>query len=82
LPEGSVTQLHLLVRRRKSRIGVGARLKAEAAALRNRLNRQDAVIAKLADFKAHALSRIAAQHDEITRLRSEVQRAASIRRLP
>jgi hypothetical protein len=40
------------------------------------------MIADLTDFQAQALSRIAAQHDEITRLRREVQRAASIRRLP
>jgi len=59
-----------------------SRLKAEAATLRKRLDRQDAAIAELTDFKAQALSRIAAQHDEITRLRREVQRAASIRRLP
>jgi hypothetical protein len=40
------------------------------------------VIAELSDFKTQALSRIAAQHDEITRLRREVQQAARVRRLP
>ena len=59
-----------------------SRLKAQAATLTERLARQDAVIADLTDFKAQALSRIAAQHDEITRLRHDLQRAASIRRLP
>ncbi|SRR5712691_9176699 len=59
-----------------------SRLKAQAATLTERLARQDGVIAELADFKAQALSRIAAQHDEITRLRREVQQAARVRRLP
>lgn len=58
------------------------RLKAQSAALAERLARQDGVIAELSDFKAQALSRIAAQHDEITRLRREVQQAARVRRLP
>jgi hypothetical protein len=58
------------------------RLKSQVVALRERLTRQDIMIADLTDFQAQALSRIAAQHDEITRLRREVQRAASIRRLP
>ncbi len=58
------------------------RLKAQAATLTERLARQDGVIAELSDFKTQALSRIAAQHDEITRLRREVQQAARVRRLP
>ena len=58
------------------------RLKAQSAALAERLARQDGVISELSDFKAQALSRIAAQHDEITRLRREVQQAARVRRLP
>ena len=59
-----------------------SRLKTRAATLAERLARQDAVIAELTGFKARALSRIAAQHDEITRLRREVQQAARVRRLP
>jgi hypothetical protein len=39
------------------------------------------VIAELTGFRVQALSRIAAQHDEITRLRREVQQAARVRRL-
>jgi uncharacterized coiled-coil protein SlyX len=58
------------------------RLKAQSATLTERLARQDGVIAELSDFKTQALSRIAAQHDEITRLRREVQQAARVRRLP
>jgi len=59
-----------------------SRLKAQASTLTERLARQDGVIAELSDFKTQALSRIAAQHDEITRLRREVQQAARVRRLP
>ena len=59
-----------------------SRLKAQAAAVTGRLARQDAVIAELADFKAQVLSRIAAQHDEITRLRRDARHAANVRRLP
>lgn len=59
-----------------------SRLKAEAITLRERLARQDTTITEFTGFKAHALSRIAAQHDEITRLRDDIQRAASFRRLP
>ena len=42
----------------------------------------DATISELAGFRDQALARLAAQHDEITRLRQEVQLAARIRRLP
>ena len=58
------------------------RLKAQATAITERLARQGAVIADPTDFKVQALSRIATQHDEITRLRREVQQAARVRRLP
>ncbi|MFE7331647.1 hypothetical protein ACFU8W_43470 [Streptomyces sp. NPDC057565] len=47
-----------------------ARLKAESNTLRNRLARQSATIEELTSFKTLALSRIAAQHEEITRVRS------------
>ena len=58
------------------------RLKAQATTLTERLARQDAMIAELTGFKVQALSRIAAQHDEISRLRREIRQAARIRRLP
>jgi|SRR5579859_2098388 len=58
------------------------RLKTQITTLRERLARQDTAITDLTEFKAQALSRLAAQHDEITRLRREVQQAASVRRLP
>jgi capsule polysaccharide export protein KpsE/RkpR len=46
-----------------------ARLKAEIDALRNHIARQSATIENLSEFKTLALSRIAAQHEEIARLR-------------
>ncbi|WP_371551387.1 hypothetical protein OG266_38415 [Streptomyces sp. NBC_00554] len=46
------------------------RLKAENDTLRNRISRQNATLENLTEFKILALSRIAAQHEEITRLRS------------
>ncbi len=59
-----------------------SRLKTQTATLKERLARRDTTITELAEFKALALSRLAAQHDEIIRLRREVQQAASVRRLP
>jgi hypothetical protein len=47
-----------------------ARLKAESNTLRDRLARPSATIEELTSFKTLALSRIAAQHEEITRVRS------------
>lgn len=59
-----------------------ARLNNEIARLKERLARSDATISELADFRGQSLARLAAQHDEITRLRQEVRLAAGVRRLP
>ncbi len=59
-----------------------SRLKTEITTLKERLTRQDATIAGLSSFKALALSRLAAQHDEINLLRQAAQNTAGIRRLP
>jgi DNA repair exonuclease SbcCD ATPase subunit len=59
-----------------------ARLKDEITRLKERLSQSDATISELASFRDQALARLAAQHDEITRLRQEVRLAAGIRRLP
>lgn len=59
-----------------------ARLKDEVARVKERLAQSDATISELAGFRDAALARIAAQHDEITRLRQEARLAARIRRLP
>jgi hypothetical protein len=59
-----------------------ARLKDEIARLRERLAQSEATIGELTGFRGQALARLAAQHDEIIRLRQEVRLAASVRRLP
>ncbi|MGO9077934.1 MAG: hypothetical protein ACLQDY_02680 [Streptosporangiaceae bacterium] len=58
------------------------RLNAETSALRERLARREETISQLTDFKTEALSRLAAQHEEITRLRRQADQAARVRRLP
>ena len=58
------------------------RLKNEITQLRERLAQSAGTITGLTEFRAQALARIAAQHDEIARLRHDLQRAAGIRRLP
>ncbi|HET8658255.1 MAG TPA: hypothetical protein VFM55_04555 [Micromonosporaceae bacterium] len=57
------------------------RLKAEVDALKRRLSKRDQTIEALADFKTEALSRLAAQHDGITRLRAAAG-TSNVRRLP
>jgi hypothetical protein len=47
-----------------------SRCQAENDTLRDRIARQNAKVEKLTAFKTLALSRIAAQHEEINRLRS------------
>ncbi len=59
-----------------------ARLKDEAATLRQRLADRDTAITNLRSFRDQALARLAAQHDEITRLRTQNKRTATVRLLP
>ena len=59
-----------------------AGLKDDAAALKQRLADRDRTIVELRDLRAQALSQLAAQHDEITRLRRQTERASNVRRLP
>lgn len=60
------------------------RLKNEGVELRARLGRRDVEITELKTFRAMALSRLAAQHDEITALRAQLQTInhANARTLP
>ncbi|MGW3739827.1 hypothetical protein ACWD62_04255 [Streptomyces sp. NPDC005146] len=58
------------------------RLKSQVAELKQRVARRNAELAELAAFKPLALSRLAAQHDEITRLRGQAENAGNVRRLP
>ncbi|MGV9384928.1 hypothetical protein ACWDRB_54615 [Nonomuraea sp. NPDC003707] len=59
-----------------------SRLKAEITTLKERLTRRDQTIDELADFRIEALSRLAAQHEEILQLRLQDDRDAQVRRLP
>lgn len=60
------------------------RLKADNRALSERLAEATGTIDELTDFRAQAIARLAAQHEEITRLRQEADEDArtSITRLP
>ena len=59
-----------------------ARLKDEIARLKERVSESDATISELTGFRSQALARLAAQHNEITRLRQEARLAVGVRRLP
>jgi hypothetical protein len=59
-----------------------ARLRQETQELRQRLASRDAAIAELAEFKTLALSRLAAQHDELQRLQAQAARPGNLRILP
>ena len=54
------------------------RLKAAGDELRKKLADRDAAIRDLEQFKELALSRLAAQHDEITRLRRQATTAGNV----
>jgi hypothetical protein len=58
------------------------RLKTEQARLREHLAQSEQTIDELNDFRTQALARLAAQHEEITRLRQLADQAGSVRRLP
>ena len=58
-----------------------ARLKAGNAALKTRYAEQDQAITALQDLRTLTLSRLAAQHDEIQRLRAAA-RTGNVRALP
>jgi predicted nucleic acid-binding Zn-ribbon protein len=58
------------------------RLKDEVSALRERLAQSAKKLDQLTDFRAQALSRLAAQHDEISRLRDSASARSAITRLP
>lgn len=58
------------------------RLKAQVAGLKERVTKRDEVVAELTEFKTAAISQLAAQHDEITRLREQTAALENVRRLP
>ena len=59
-----------------------ARMKNQIDTLKQRLTRRDQTILELSDTKNETLSRLAAQHDQITRLRREADSTPQVRRLP
>lgn len=59
-----------------------ARLKNEIDTLTRRLTRHEETITELTDLKTEALSRLAAQHEEITHLREAADGTSAVRRLP
>jgi hypothetical protein len=58
-----------------------ARLRTEADRLRERLTAHREELAELAAFGTRAVSQIAAQHDEILRLRTQLTSSANVRAL-
>ena len=58
------------------------RLKDEIHTLRQRLASREASIAGLTEFKTQALSRLAAQHDELQQLRADAAQLGNVRPLP
>ena len=59
-----------------------AQLKREVAALKERLARSEATSGEFTAFRTQALARLAAQHDEIARLRESATTAGKVARLP
>ncbi|WP_431040773.1 hypothetical protein ACQUSR_01940 [Streptomyces sp. P1-3] len=58
------------------------RLKAENAELKKRIADRDQELAKMIAFKTLAISRLAAQHDEIERLREQATQGGNVRQFP
>ncbi|MEU0219310.1 hypothetical protein ABZ281_31345 [Streptomyces sp. NPDC006265] len=58
------------------------RLKTEDATLKARILARDQQIEDLSEFKALGISRLAAQHDEIERLRRQIAEIGPVRQLP
>ena len=58
------------------------RLKADVDRLKERLAEADRTIADLTDFRGQALARLAAQHDELLRLRETANGTHRVVRLP
>jgi len=58
------------------------RLKTEITGLKNRVVESTSTINQLTEFQTQALARLAAQHDEIIRLRAAATSASRVSRLP
>jgi hypothetical protein len=57
-------------------------VRAEVTALKERLDRSAGTIDELADFRVQAVARLAAQHEEIIRLRGVIRGAHHVTQLP
>jgi hypothetical protein len=64
------------------KIGRIDKLKTENGKLRQRLALTERAVDELTGFRSQALARIAAQHEEITRLRAALNAGSSVARLP
>ena len=58
------------------------RIKDEITSLKRRLTQSADTINELTNFRTQAIARLAAQHDEITRLRNSTEAASQLPRLP
>ena len=58
------------------------RIKDEITTLKRRLTQSADTINELTNFRTQAIARLAAQHDEITRLRNSTEAASQLPRLP
>lgn len=64
------------------RIAQIERLKTKVTELKERLAQRDETVAELTTFKEVAVSRLAAQHDEIVHLREQAAALGNVRSLP
>lgn len=74
--------LHVPPERLDPRLVQVSRLKEANATLKDRLAKQEKELAALTEFKHRALSRIAAQHLEIERLRKHAEAGSKVVALP
>jgi hypothetical protein len=58
------------------------RMKADIGKLKDRLSQADERIEELTDFRSQALARLAAQHEEVVRLRETAAGTSRVIRLP
>lgn len=58
------------------------RLKSQVDSLKKRLTAEEQQKAELTAFRVHAVSQLAAQHEEITRLRATLAARGVVRRIP
>lgn len=80
--EQRLEQLHQAGDRPDPREAQITRLKDEVTSLRERLAQCTDTIDELTDLRTQALGRLAAQHDEIIRLRASLAASTAVARLP